>query len=126
MIFLQFLYVDIDTGFSFSNCKTPGIAGIVTIVNEGYPDDTQFDNKSIHYDPKSSEANPRWFMVDVKYERMMERFISLSELKKLHFEHKNSGGPLKSIALFTRARLSVQPLTDEEFNFIIELEGKKR
>ena len=65
-------------------------------------------------------------MVDVKYERMMKRFIYLSELKKLHLEHKNSGGPLKSIALFTRARLSVQPLTEVEFNFILELEGKER
>ena len=51
------------------------------------------------------------FQVDVQYQRMMKRFISLSELKKYHQQHKAKGGPLKDMALFTRARLSVQPLT---------------
>ncbi len=50
-------------------------------------------------------------MVDVKYVRMMKRYIPLSELKQYHLEHKASGGPLKGLSLFTRARLSVQPLT---------------
>jgi len=50
-------------------------------------------------------------MVDVKYNRMIKRYISLAELKKIHLQHKQSGGPLKDIALFTRARLSVQPVT---------------
>lgn len=49
--------------------------------------------------------------VDVQFVRMMERFIPLAELKKYHHEHKSKGGPLKHMALFTRARLSVQPLT---------------
>lgn len=42
---------------------------------------------------------------------MMKRFIPLSELKKYHLQHRAQGGPLKDMALFTRARLSVQPLT---------------
>lgn len=49
--------------------------------------------------------------VDVQYQRMMKRFIPLSELKKYHLQHRALGGPLKDMALFTRARLSVQPLT---------------
>lgn len=49
--------------------------------------------------------------VDVQYQRMMKRFIPLSELKKYHLQHRAQGGPLKDMALFTRARLSVQPLT---------------
>lgn len=92
-------------------------------MKEGYPDHTQFDKADIHYDPKSQKDNPRWFMVDVKYDRMTKRYIPLSELKELHLEHKQSNGPLKSIALFTRARLSVQPLTKEEFEFILSLEN---
>ena len=108
--------------FYHSNCKEPGIAGIVKIVKESYVDHTQFDKKDPHYDPKSSKENPKWFMVDVKYVRMMERFVSLKELKALHIDHKTDNGPLKSIALFTRARLSVQPLTKEEFDFILALE----
>ena len=113
---------DDNTSFVFSNCKVPGIAGIMTIVKESYPDHTQFDSKDVHYDPKSQKESPKWFMVDVKYERMMKRYIGLPELKKLHMEHKSSNGPLKSIALFTRARLSVQPLTKEEYDYILTLE----
>ena len=63
------------------------------------------------YLSSAKKDDPRWFMVDVQYERMMKRYISLKELKEIHLEHKASGGPLKNIALFTRARLSVQPLT---------------
>nr|ALY05318.1 thymocyte nuclear protein [Clytia hemisphaerica] len=108
--------------FYHSNCKVPGIAGIMTIVKESYPDHTQFNSKDVHFDPKSQKENPKWFMVDVKYERMMKRYIGLPELKKLHSEHKSSHGPLKSVALFTRARLSVQPSTKEEYDYILTLE----
>ena len=111
--------------FYHSNCKVPGIAGLVDIVSDGYPDHTQFDKSDIHYDPKAERENPRWFMVDVKYERMMDRFISLHELKKLHQEHKLNNGPLKNIALFTKARLSVQPVTEEEYEYILSLEKDK-
>ena len=62
-------------------------------------------------------------MVDVKYNRPLKRYISLYELKALHEKHKKKGGPLKDLALFTKARLSVQPLTEEEFNFILQLEN---
>lgn len=109
--------------FYHSNCKVPGIAGIVTIVKEAYVDHTQFDKKDPHYDPKSSKDNPKWKMVDVKFERDLKRFISLAELKALHLEHKSNGaGVLAKLALFTSARLSVQPLTKDEFNYILNLE----
>ena len=49
--------------------------------------------------------------VDVQYQRMLKRFLPLSELKKHHLQQRAKGGPLKDMALFTRARLSVQPLT---------------
>lgn len=81
-------------------------------MKEGYVDHTQFDRKDPHYDPSSSKDNPKWFMVDVKYVRKLKRFISLKELKTIHLEHKTSGGALQKLSLFTRARLSVQPLTE--------------
>ncbi len=67
--------------FYHSNCKQPGIAGLVTVARESYPDHTQFDPKDPHYDPKSVKSAPRWTMVDVKYERELKRYISLKELK---------------------------------------------
>ena len=111
--------------FYHSNTKIPGIAGIVEIVKESYVDHTQFDKKDPHYDPKSSKDNPKWKMVDVKFVRDLKRYIPLPELKALHQEHKSKGGPLAKVALFTSARLSVQPLTDEEFKYILSLEDKK-
>ena len=126
MYFLfYFVYISNARIFkNFSNCKPPGIAGIVKIVKEGYVDHTQFDKKSAYYDPKSTKENPKWFMVDVKFLRKTKRFIPLHELKGLHLEHKEQSGPLKSVALFTKARLSVQPLTKEEFEFMKDLENK--
>jgi hypothetical protein len=53
---------------------------------------------------------PRWFMVDVQFVRMLKRYIPLPELKHYHLCHKDSGGPLRNLALFTQARLSVQPI----------------
>uniref|UniRef100_A0A3P8YYQ5 Thymocyte nuclear protein 1 n=1 Tax=Esox lucius TaxID=8010 RepID=A0A3P8YYQ5_ESOLU len=97
--------------FYHSNCKEPGIAGIVKIVKESYVDHTQFDKNDVHYDASSKADNPKWSMVDVQFERMLKRFIPLSEMKKIHLEHKARVGPLKDMALFTRPRLSVQPLT---------------
>ena len=82
----------------------------------------QFDRKDPHFDPKATKEKPKWFMVDVKYNRPLMRYIPLDELKTLHHEHKKNKGPLRDLALFTKARLSVQPLTEEEFNFILGLE----
>lgn len=111
--------------FYHSNCKEPGIAGVMKIVKEGYVDHTQFDKKDAHFDASSKPDNPKWSMVDVQYQRMTRRFLPLSELKKHHLQHRAKGGPLKDMALFTRARLSVQPLTTEEFDFVLSLEDKK-
>ncbi|KAG7279040.1 hypothetical protein CRUP_031676 [Coryphaenoides rupestris] len=111
--------------FYHSNCKEPGIAGVMEIVKEAYVDHTQFDKKDVHFDATSKADNPKWSMVDVRYQRMLRRFIPLSELKKYHLQHSAKGGPLKSMALFTRARLSIQPLTSEEFDFVLDLENKE-
>lgn len=108
--------------FYHSNTKPPGVIGLIDVVKESYVDHTQFDRKDPHFDPKATKENPKWFMVDVKYNRPLNRYIPLEELKALHLEHKKNGGPLKDLALFTKARLSVQPLTEHEFNFILGLE----
>ncbi|VTJ86580.1 Hypothetical predicted protein [Marmota monax] len=123
--FLRAMKLEEEAFFYHSNCKEPGIVGLMKIVKEAYPDHTQFEKNSPHYDPSSKEDNPKWSMVDVQFVRMMKRFISLAELKTCHQSHKATGGPLKDMALFTRQRLSVQPLTQEEFDFILSLEEKE-
>ena len=101
--------------FYHSNCDTPGIVGIMTVATEAYPDPTAFDPEDKHYDPKSDPENPRWFLVDVKFARKLKRVITLSELKT-HPE-------LAELALVKRGnRLSIMPVSDEEWAFILGLE----
>ncbi|XP_074072382.1 thymocyte nuclear protein 1 [Macrotis lagotis] len=123
--FLRAMKLGEKAFFYHSNCKEPGIAGLVKIVKEAYPDHTQFEKDSPHYDPASKKDNPKWSMVDVQFIRMTRRFIPLSELKVHHQAHKTSGGPLENMALFTRQRLSVQPVTQGEFDFVLSLEDKE-
>ncbi|KAJ8257024.1 hypothetical protein COCON_G00191760 [Conger conger] len=123
--FMRDMKVGQQAFFYHSNCKEPGIAGLMTIVKEAYVDHTQFDKKDAHYDASSKPENPKWSMVDVRFERTLRRFVPLSELKRLHLRHKAEGGELRDMALFTRARLSVQPLTREEFDFVLSLEDKE-
>ncbi|XP_015268632.1 PREDICTED: thymocyte nuclear protein 1 isoform X2 [Gekko japonicus] len=123
--FLREMKVGQTAFFYHSNCKEPGITGIIKVAKEAYPDHTQFEKKDPHYDASSSKENPKWWMVDVQFVRMTKRFLPLAELKLHHQAHKTSGGPLKDMALFTRQRLSVQPLTTEEFEFVLSLEEEK-
>lgn len=98
-----------------SNCDEPGIAGIATIVREGYPDPTAFDPEDKHYDPKSDPENPRWYLVDVKFERKLRRTITLTELK--------AQAALEGMPLVRRGnRLSVMPVSGEEWEYILSLE----
>ena len=101
--------------FYHSNCATPGIAGIMEVVREGYPDETAFDPEDKHYDPKSDPDNPRWFRVDVRFVRKLKRVISLSEMKQ-----KN---PLEGMLLLRRGnRLSVMPVSKTHWDYILSLE----
>lgn len=106
-----------DKGFFYhSNCKTPGIVGIVSIASTGYPDPTQFDPDALHYDPKSRPEEPRWFLVDVHFERRTQRLISLAELRS-HADH------LEGFPLIARGnRLSVMPVRAEHWKYILKLE----
>jgi predicted RNA-binding protein with PUA-like domain len=101
--------------FYHSACKEPGIVGIVRIAGDAYPDPTAFDPEDKHYDPKSDRENPRWFLVDVEFVRKLKRTISLSELK----EHD----ALADMVLLRRGnRLSVMPVSDDHWRYILALE----
>lgn len=101
--------------FYHSNCKVPGIVGIMEVVKEGYPDFTAFDPNDKHFDPKSDPDNPRWFMVDVKFIRKLSRTISLQELK--------DKPELADLALVRRGnRLSIMLVSAQQWDFILSLE----
>jgi predicted RNA-binding protein with PUA-like domain len=86
------------------------------VIKEGYPDFTAFDPDDIHFDPKSDPTQPRWMMVDVKYVKTLSRTITLKELKLLP--------ELAGMALLRRGnRLSIMPVSEEEWHFILSLEA---
>ena len=102
--------------FYHSSCDVPGIAGIVKVVREAYPDPTQFDRKSEYYDPASTRDAPRWFCVDVQYVRRIEPVITLPELR----EH--ASGTLREMTILKRGnRLSVTPVSAAEWRFIVAM-----
>ena len=105
-----------DKGFFYhSNCKEVGIVGIVKIVKEAYPDFTAFDPEEKYYDPKSDPDKPRWVMVDVQYIRKLKRTITLESLK--------NNPALADMALVRKGnRLSIMPVTKEEWNEILAME----
>ncbi len=117
----NFIRDEMDKGdlafFYHSNCEEPGIVGIMTVHKSAYPDFTAFDPDEKYYDPKSDPENPRWLMVDVRYVRKLKRPVSLKELKL--------NKPLEAMRLLQRGnRLSVMPVTEKEWNYILELENE--
>lgn len=101
--------------FYHSNCKVPGIVGIMQVVKDAYPDYTANDPDSKYYDPKNDPENPRWYMVDVQYKRKLKREISLEELKTLP--------ELEGMPLVRKGnRLSVMPVDAEHWQIILDLE----
>lgn len=103
--------------FYHSNANPPGVAGVAKIVKESYPDFTAFDPRNMHFDPKSKQESPRWFMVDVKLEKKLKRFVSLDELRKVK--------SLEGMVLLQKgSRLSVQPVTKKQFETVCKQADK--
>jgi len=98
--------------FYHSNLN-PSVVGTVTVVRESYPDHTSWDPDGKHFDPKSTPDNPRWFMVDVKFESEFPRPLPLAELRTL-------SGLEEMLLLRKGQRLSVQPVAPKEFQVILD------
>lgn len=96
-----------------SGCKIPGIAGSATVVRSGYPDPAQFDPKSPWFDPAANPASPRWFAVDICFDRKFSRLLPARNLKRVP--------ELNDMVLFRQGRLSVQPVSEKERSFILQL-----
>jgi predicted RNA-binding protein with PUA-like domain len=101
--------------FYHSSCPEPGIAGIMQVGAEGYPDPSQFDPKSKYYDPKALPAAPRWFMVDLKFRKKAAKLIPLSLIR--------ATPGLRNMALIKLGRLSVSPVQEAEWKTILGLKG---
>jgi len=114
--FMRQMQVGEQAIFYHSNASPPGAAGICKIVKRAEPDPTQFDPASKYYDPSSDPAEPRWDWVTLAPVRKLRRFVSLDDLKTMP---EMAGSRL----LAKGNRLSVLPLTEEEFAAIVRAGG---
>ena len=94
--------------FYHSRSQPPAVAGLAKVVKEAYPDPTQFDRKSEYHDQKSAKDAPRWWMVDLGF---VERFGVAVPLSVIKADRRLAG-----MVLVNNSRLSVQPVTDQEFD----------
>ncbi|KAL4929137.1 EVE domain-containing protein [Aspergillus undulatus] len=103
--------------FYHSNCKTPGIAGVMEIVQEQSTDETAFDPSHPYYDMKSKRDAPKWVVVHVEFRRKFDELVTLNELKS----HANAKAPLENLQMLKQTRLSVSAVSPREWDFIMSL-----
>jgi predicted RNA-binding protein with PUA-like domain len=100
--------------FYHSSCEEPGVVGVAEVSREAYPDPSAWDPKSRYHDPRSSPDAPVWFMVDITCQRPFRRPVTLQALKNTP--------ALKNMKVVQKGqRLSVQPVTQEEFEKVCEM-----
>jgi len=103
--------------FYHSSTEIPGIYGVAEVASTPYPDPTQFQKKSKYFDEKSTQEQPRWDLVDVKFVRKLRRGIPLDEIRT-HAERLG-----EDFALIRRGtRLSVLPVTAAQWKLLLSLE----
>ena len=99
--------------FYHSNCKPPGIVGLMEVIDLNIADPTQFDKDSKYFDPKSKLENPRWDCVKVKYISKSKKILSLPELKILFSEDE-------LLVVKKGNRLSILPVKNDIAKILLE------
>jgi predicted RNA-binding protein with PUA-like domain len=97
--------------------KSPAVVATARVVKKGYPDPTAWNPESRHFDPRSTPDNPVWYMVDIQMEKEFSRPLPLAELRALP--------ALKDMILLRKGnRLSVMPVTAQDFHAILKIADK--
>lgn len=113
---------DIQVGdgvlFYHSSTEPMAIVGCAKVAKAGYADHTAFDPKDSHYDIKSKPDEPTWYMVDVKF---VEKFATPLTREML----KEDATLSKMVVMQKGSRLSIQPVTKEQWDRVLKLAGAK-
>jgi predicted RNA-binding protein with PUA-like domain len=97
-----------------SGADPSAVVGEARVASKAKPDPTQFDPKDDHHDPGSDPANPRWWLVDVQAVRPFPSPVTIDTLRKTR-------GIEKMVLLQRGSRLSVQPVTEKEWEIVMKL-----
>ena len=103
-----------DPVLFYHSVTNPGIVGVAKVVRESYPDHTAWNPEDRHNDPRSTADKPLWFMVDVQF---VEKFADPLPLAAL----RGIKGLEKMELLKKGSRLSVMPVSREEFEIVLRL-----
>jgi predicted RNA-binding protein with PUA-like domain len=107
-----------DTVFFYhSNGKgenPTGIYGLAKVMSPAHPDESQFNPKDEHYDPKSKKQSPTWYCVDISFVKKFKEPIALSYIK---IDPNLSG----IMVAQTGSRLSIQPVSEKHGKYLITL-----
>jgi predicted RNA-binding protein with PUA-like domain len=114
---MQEMKVDDRVLYYHSRQTPPAVVGLARVVREAYPDPTQFDADNKYFDEKSDPDDPRWWLVDVAFERKFDDPVSLQDIK--------DESSLSDMVLVNNSRLSVQPVEPAEFERVLEMAGEK-
>lgn len=100
--------------FYHSSCDPAGVAGLAVIAGEARPDPSALDPKSKYFDRRARpDANP-WVMVDVGFKQEFTEVLPLARLR-------TTPGLEGMLVIKRGMRLSIQPVTPEEFAIVLKL-----
>ncbi len=105
--------------FYHSSAEKIGIAGVARVTSVAYPDPTQFDRESDYFDPKATQENPRWQLIDIRFREKFKRFIPTDELRE--------NPALRNMVILRPGnRLSVTPVTEAEYKTVLQMARQER
>ena len=107
--------------FYHSSCKIPAIVGKCRVVRTAAPDATALDPQHDNYDPKSTPDNCRWDSVLMEFDELLETPVTLKELRNM----AKSNPVIDGMLLLKRSRLSVMPVTEEQWLAVESLIERK-
>lgn len=82
--FMRSMAIGDQAFFYHSNCKPPGIIGLMEVSETGLVDPTQFDPTSKYHDPASKPEAPRWDCVKLTYKGRFGSLLILDDLRQAY------------------------------------------
>ena len=115
--FMRSMKVGDQAFFYHSNCKPPGIIGLMEVMETGLVDPTQFDPTAKYYDPKSNSEKPRWDCARLRFLGEFDALLSLDQLRELYSEEQ--------LPVIKRGnRLSILPVPNDTANDLLARLGQ--
>lgn len=105
--------------FYASNADPSGVSGIAEVSRAGYPDAFSTKKGHMYYDEKATADDPIWTMVDIRFVEKFPDVVSLDTLKQI-------AGLENMVVTRKGSRLSIQPVTKDEFEIVRKMGRKKK